>query len=446
MSLFTRLFRKRNAEDDNPPIRFGRYTDSYKLPEQYEYWEQSLKAFEREEYMASYLTFFKYLQDEGEGNVQFQETENGIEFVLYQGSNKVTGIADLQHFKAEAKVARTEAMNIGFLRRLIDQNYDLKYARFALDPNDDIAIVFDTYSLDASPYKVYYGLKELATNADKQDDLLLDEFTSLHSLETEHLRDLPLAEKEVKYQYIQAEIQKVFAQLDSGKPDPLQYPGAGPYLLLNLCYKLDFLTKPEGRMMEMLERIHRLFFAKDDRNTLQKSNLLRKEFQKLLDRPKDEFFKEMYQAPATFGITTPVTHDKLVTFIDGELGNMDWYAQNGHHDIAMAVPGYIAGFCLFNYALPKPDWDLLLLYFQVTESEYFRQLGFKPVLYDTTTGEFDKKAIIREIREIAEEHEDAYPKMHPPTGMLDFSSQTAFARSFLLMMRNTTVVKAERNE
>ncbi|MBK7409094.1 MAG: hypothetical protein IPJ40_14160 [Saprospirales bacterium] len=291
MGILDRLFGKDEADKSGPSIKFGRYTDSYKQPDQYKAWDKSLQAFEQGDYMESYRTFFSYLRDEELDNVRFRETADGIEFELFQGSKKVMGIANLEHLKAEAKVAKTQSMNIGFLRRLIDHNYDLKYSRFALDKENNISIVFDTYSLDGSPYKIYYGLKEMAANADKQDDLLLDEFAVLQSIETDHLKDLPEGEKEAKYQYIQQEIQRVFASLDSGKPDPQQFPGAMVYQLLHLCYKLDFLTKPEGHMMEVLERIHRLYFSKDERNTLQKAHLLRKEFQKTVRPAQRRFFQ-----------------------------------------------------------------------------------------------------------------------------------------------------------
>ncbi|MCB9283642.1 MAG: hypothetical protein H6563_06155 [Lewinellaceae bacterium] len=443
MQLLDRLFGKGEAEKPDPPVKFGRYTDSYKRPEQQQAWEKSLQSFEQGEYMESYRAFFQYLRDEREDNVKFRETPEGIEFELFQGSKKVVGVADLKHVKAEARVAQTQSMNIGFLRRLIDQNYDLKYSRFALDPNNNISIIFDTYSLDGSPYKIYYGLKEMATNADKQDDLLVDEFATLESIDTGHLKDLPEEEKNSKYQYIQDEIKKVFANLDSGKPDPQQYPGALAYQLLYLCYKLDFLTKPEGHMMEVLERIHRLYFSKDDRNTIQKTHLLRKEFQKLLDRPREDFYKEMYQVPSTFGIISPVNHDKVVTFIDGELHNMDWYLENNFTDVALAIPGYIVGFCLFNYAIPQPDWDLFLLYFKVVESDYFRQLGFQTTYYDASTQTFNKKAIIKAIRHIEEKYFNLYPKLQARTRQLDFSSLPAFAKSYLWMVRNMDVTKKE---
>lgn len=444
MGLLDRLFGKPAPEPQDPPVKFGRYTDTYKKPDQYEAWDKSLKAFEEGNYMESYRTFLQYLRDEGEDNVHFRETEAGIEFELYQGSKKVNGLANLDHVKAESKVASTETMNIGFLRRLIDHNYDLKYSRFALDADNNISIIFDTYTLDCSPYKIYYGLKELAANADKQDDLLLDEFPVLKPVGMGHLKDLPLAEKEIKYEFINEEIRKVFQLMDSGKPDPQQYPGANAYLLLHLCYKLDFLAKPEGHMMEVLERIHRQYFSKDERNTIQKTHLLRKEFQKLLDRPKEDFFKEMYQVPATFGITSPVNHEKVVTVIDGELQHMDWYAENNFPEVALAIPGYIVGFCLFNYAVPKPDWDLFLLYYKITESAYFNKLGFSNSYYDPETKVFDKKAIGRAIRHIVDSQADTYPKLQAQTGSLDFSDLPAFAKSYLHMIRVMDMTKAER--
>jgi hypothetical protein len=432
MSLLDRLFGK-SAPSPLPDITFGRYTDTYKTPEQYRHWEEALKAFEREDYMGAYRAFFQYLRDERQDNVRVEETEKGLAFELYQGSMKVSGTADLEHLRAEARIAHIETMNIGFLRRLVDQNYDLKYARYALDNENNISIVFDTYTLDGSPFKIYYGLKEMATNADKQDDLLLDEFATLLPTDMEQLRPISEELKEIKYHYIQEEIANVFTLLDSGKPDPQKHPAAVAYLLLNLCYKLDFLTKPEGYMMEALERIHRLFFAKDERNAIQKTQLLRKEIAKLQARSKEDFFKEMYQAPATFGITSPVDQERVAALIDGELPAMDWFIDNGHPEVALSISGYIVGFSLFNYALPKPCRELFLLYFQITEREYFQALGFQTA--------FDKKFVQQQIKKIVEDNEDEYPKLNPRTRILDYSGLPQFARSFLRMVRELDLTK-----
>ena len=444
MGLLDRLFKTSTEPKDQPNLSFGRYTDSYKEKSQYDAWDQALQAFEDEKYMDSYRAFFDYLRDPKLDNVQFEESAEGqITFEILQGSKKVMGYANEKHFKAEAKVALADELHIGFMRRLIEQNFDLKYSRFALDKSDDIHIVFDTYTLDGSPYKLYYALKEVATKADKQDDLLIDEFDMLYPTDTSHLVQLPEAEKEAKYQFILEKIREVLEEVESGALDAHQYPGGIAYLLLDLCYKIDYLTKPEGYLMEALERIHREYFAKDGRTTLQKNHALRKEYQKLIERPKEDFFKEMYTVVSTFGITTPVNHDKVAAFIDGELHNMDWYREQKYDRVALAVPGYIIGFCLFNYAVPPAIQDLFHLYFQITESAYFRKLGYTIPYVGASGTSLSSKEIKRALRTIEDKHHQAFPNMKIPTGSLQYGNLVDFAKTFLLIVRNLDMTKAD---
>ena len=63
----------------------------------------------------------------------------------------------------------------------------MNFGRFALGESNELLVVFDTYTLDGSPYKLYFALKEMATQADKFDDLLLDEFDMLKPVEVSHL-------------------------------------------------------------------------------------------------------------------------------------------------------------------------------------------------------------------------------------------------------------------
>jgi hypothetical protein len=295
--------------------------------------------------------------------------------------------------------------------------------------------------LDGSPYKLYYALKELTTNADKLDDILIDEFRMLKPVDTVHLIDLPLKEKEVKYNYVINQINVALAAMDSGKPSLDKYPGGYAYVLLNLSYKLDYLTKPEGFMMETLERIHRIYFTTDKQNPAQKNVIIRKELKKLLGRTKEDYFLEMYLTKSTFGITKPVNHDRVVGFIDGELHNMDWYNEHEYHAIAISIPGYIVGYCMFNFAAPRPDRELFHLYYQIVEADYFKNLGFTLNYYDSVKNTFDKKAIKRAINDITENNKELYGRMSPDKSLLKFDTLTNFAKSFLVMIRNLDLTK-----
>ena len=443
MKFLDRIFGTNQKEEHQPSIAFGRYTDTYKTSAHYDAWDRSLINFENEAYLQAYLAFFEYLKDHNEKNVNFWEEKGKIHFEFFQGSKKITGIADMRKVKAEAKIAKTKALNTAFLQRLLNQNFDLKYSRYALDPENNIIIKFDSSNLDGSPYKMYYALKEVATSADKQDDLLLDEFGVLEPVDTGHLRPLPEHEKKIKYNYIIHEIKSILHELDHGKLDVEEYPGGIAYLFLNTSLKLDYLTRPEGFMMELLERLHRLYFAKDNKSTSQKIKMIRSELEQLLERPREDFFKEMYQVTSTFGITSPVNHDRVKGFINGELENMEWYYENGYHNIALSVPGYIVGYCLFNYAIPKPDRDFFHLYYQVTECEYFKQLGFTSDFYDLNSGIFNRKKIKQAIRRIVKTNEMSYPKLSPDIGVLNFQNLPLFSKSFLIMVRNLNMIKAD---
>lgn len=445
MRLLDRFFAARtNGKEKLPNIRFGRYSDSYKSDENHQYWKQSLAAFEQADFLASYRYFFEYLRDEQEDNVRYtiDDTTQKIDFEFIQGSKKITGSASEDKFNACVKVAKTNALNLGLMRRLLERNYSLKYSRFALDQDNHICIHFDTYTLDGSPYKLYYALKELAINADKQDDLLLDEFKEILSpVEIKHLQLIPSEEKEAKYHYIKSSIQRTLNEIENGELPPKKYPGATAYKLLSLTYKLDYLIKPEGYMMETLERIHRIYFEENKRSTVEKNDYLIAEFKKLLAREKTNYFKEFYRTTATFGITSPENHNRVSTFIEGELPNIGWYIDNEHEATALAIPSYIVGYSQFNYAVPKPDKELFRLFYRIVENDYFLALGYTTVYYDTQNNRFDKKAIKRAFEEIRVNNLAQFPKLQLSVNKLNLDNLVQFSKSYLLMMKDLNLIK-----
>ena len=114
-----------------PDIEFGRFSDSYKEEEKYEFWDKSLLEFEEKKYLDSFESFLKYLSNE-QDNLRYSKEGDSIHFELYQGSKKVTGIANAEKVIAKAEVANTSDMNIGFLRKLVEQNFTLKYSKYSL--------------------------------------------------------------------------------------------------------------------------------------------------------------------------------------------------------------------------------------------------------------------------------------------------------------------------
>jgi hypothetical protein len=435
LDRFVSLFKPKTA---GPDILFGRYSDVYKTEAQQIAWNKSMQLFEEDRPLDAYREMLFFMRDEKLDNVQWVENEKGIQFEFWQGSRKVTGFADKDHIKVESRIAWADDLNVGFMRRLVEQNFRLRYTRFALTPDNSLAIVYDSHTRDGSPYKLLQAFRELAINADKQDDILLDEFRTLKAVE-EHTADssLPEQEKKVKIAYVQQEIRAIMSALEVAKPDPARFPGGYVYLMLGTAFRLDYLVRPEGYVMDALEKVYQGYFAKDDRTPAAKVEVMKKIFQRILDRPQEELANELYRTRSTFGINPGVGHDRVQALIDAELPKMDWHIEQKHPEImTMAIARYAVGYGLYHYAPPPPDVDFLHLFFHITEYTYFRELGYQESFY-TPENTLNKAAIESAVRAVADKWRSRFPKLKPRLELLEYSSLPVFARSYLRMVRQT---------
>lgn len=433
MGFFDYFFSKKNA-DNSPKIQFGRFSDAYKEELKYDSWDRALEQYENEEYLESYKSFFDYLLDESAENVRCEEKDNQLHFEFYQGSKKIIGIADHSRITAEAKIAKTEKLHIGFLRRLLEENYQLKYSRYALDNDNNLTAIFTSHIIDGSPYKLYYGLKELATYADKKDDILISEFETLKPINNGHVRHVDENEKRIKFEYKNMNIQKTFDTIDNAKLNIDHYPGAESYIYLDLIYKLDYLLKPEGNTMELIDGIHNMYFQNKVKTPDQKNRIIRKELKRILNIPREEFNREIYDVKSTFGVTQPSGLQRIQEFIDSEIKNMDWYYQNGHTEFALSIPSYIVGYSLFNYSMPAPMRDLFNLFYQIMEYSYFTDLGING-RYRTDKG-VNIGGIKKEIRSILSTHDDEYSNMKIDLRKISFVDMCEFNRTYLEMIKD----------
>ncbi len=435
MSFLDRLFQwKKQPAPAQPDVLFGRFSETKRSAEQTAAWDAATKKFDSGEPLEAWEGVLKFLKHRSLDNVSFEKTDGSLRFSITQGSKKVTGAADAAQFRAEARVARAEREDVGFLRTLVEHNRLLKYTRFALAPDGCVVLVFDSAAADASPLKILAGLKELATQADKHDDILVDEFAALAAVDEGVQIPIGEAERAVKIEFLRKKTAECLQRMDAAALRPEFNAGAQAYLMLHLIYSLDFLVRPEGFTMETLERIHRSYFENDGRNKAQKITAARRDLQKIVDRSDEELGRELYRTIATFGITRLVDHEKIQQFIDGEQSSVQFLIETGQPELAVSVPGYVAGYSLFNYALPAPDRELFLLFFKITEAEFFENLGFRHEFWKE--GKLNGAAITAEIERIAEENRMDFPKLKAETDGLKFESLALFGQSFLQLVRN----------
>jgi hypothetical protein len=425
--VLDKLFGWGKKKVEEPSIPFGRYSDNNKTVEKVNRWTDADNLFKKQQYHDSVEAFLDYLRDEAEQNVVIER--NGAEgrFHLYQGSKIVRGEFNNERLLAEVTLARMAQPNVPVMRRLLEMNFNLYYSRYALD-GDRLCMRFDSNIRSANPNKLYYGLKELATKADKLDDLLVQEFTSLQTIDTEHIADMPHTEKEIKYRFFLKWIQDALdyiASLDADK-----FSGGIAYLLLTLAFRIDYLLCPNGKLQLELEKIVEIYFRKDEKQTLDRNQAMMEAYRKLLTKPKEEVFPFLFRAKHTFSIVAPQNQKSVNEAITAATQNMIWYRDNQYPLIANTILEYGFSFCQYSYSLPKPLSDLFRLFMQINHADYFAALGFTTSYYDAAATEFEQDNIRQRIEDIIAVWKHKYTKLEFKTNNLRYDTLVNFNTTF----------------
>jgi hypothetical protein len=426
--MFAKIFKwGRKKQEIRPTIQIGRYSDNNKSVERTTLWADAENLFKEKKYYESIASFFQYLKDDTVNNVVFERNGTHFKFEIYQGSKVVRGTGNSKHLHAKVVLAKMSQPSVPVMRRLLEQNYNLYYSRYSLN-NEKLSMQFDSDIDSANPNKLYYALKELATMADKQDDLLVQDFHLLEKLDSDHIEEISAAEKETKYTFLQKwidETLKTVRALDAEK-----YPGGISYLLLALLYRIDFLLTPEGSLMNEIEKIQAIYFKKDNLSSVEKNSQMIGAIEKLQQKPKEDIFKNLFRSVSTFSIRAPKNYSAVTEAITNANKSLTWYRDNKYPDIARQIAEYGISFSQYSYSLPRPLTEFFQLFMEVNYSDYFAALGFKEQYYDAASGRFRQEDIEDAAEEINRKWKKKFPHMTFHAGKLKFDNLVSFNYSF----------------
>ena len=428
--MLDRLFgrsKKKNESEAASAVVFGRYSDNNKSVAQTARWTDADNLFKEKKYFESLDAFFEYLKDDAEQNTLYERNDETGKFEIFQGSKIVKGMFNRDELKAEVTLAGMLQPSVPVMRRLLESNFSLYYSRFALD-DGRLCMRFDSDTNTASPSKLYYGLKELATKADKQDDLLVQEFSSLQAVDNEHVAAIPLAEKEVKYRYFQSWIQQTLDTIASVDAD--KFSGGNAYLLLALIFRIDFLIAPEGKLLSDLEKINGIYFKKDERQTIEKNQDMVDAFKKLQSLSKEDVMNSLIKSKHTFSIASPQQYKVIADSINGANTNMKWYVDNNYPFFATQINEYGISYCQYSYSIPRVITEFFHLYMMINYADYFTDLGFGNPYFNAKEKRFSQQAILDKIATIQGRWREKFPLLEIKTQNLRFDSLINFNTSF----------------
>jgi hypothetical protein len=426
--MFDKLFgSSRKSAAAGPQVSFGRYSDNNKSVEKTGRWAEADNLYKEKKYLESMEAFFDYLRDDAADNVVWQRNGSSFNFQIYQGSKIVRGNGDDRHMQAEVSLAKMPQPSVAVMRRLLEQNFSLYYSRYSLD-GERLCMCFDSDIETANPNKLYYALKELSTKADRQDDQLVQDFSSLQPLDADHATQIPEAERETKFAFMQKWISETLEYIQTLDAD--KFSGGISYLLLTLAFRIDFLVCPEGSFRTELEKIPYLYFVKDEKPAKQKNDAMIAAFGTLRAKTKDEFMQHMYRTKSCFAIGAPQTHQTIADAISGANNNMVWYRDNNYPYLGQQICEYGISYCQYSYSLPRPVTELFLLLMKVNYGDYFASLGFTDSYYDAARNKFNDRAIIEKINSIMLDWRKKYPMLDLKTLNLRFDNLLNFNHSF----------------
>jgi len=402
MSFFKKIFGGKESSrfpglENEPDVKFGRYSDSFKNEEQVEKWRIALEQFKQKEYVNAYRHFFSYLRDDDANNVKISDENEVLNFEVFQGSKKISGTADSKHVHAEVKVVKSNKLNVAFMRKLMEKNYNLKYSRFALAEDDTVFMKFSTTAEAGSPEKLYYALKEVAIQADKLDDLLINEFSMLEAIDNTHIIPLSDEEAATKIKWLRKYITESKTIIDSIGISKSE--GDKAYIILALVFKLDYLISPEGKVMDLLEKAQTAYYRQmDNKSSQEKIEEMMESFDEIIEMTDEQMKGELYKTTSTFGLGTPTGHNIISDMIENTSKNLKAAIEGRNYNVAKAIAEYVSGYSLFFYGMQKPTKRFFQFLMKILNYEFYQELGFQRNYFEDSS--LNKSTIKKRIAEI----------------------------------------------
>lgn len=406
---------------------FGRYTDRNKTNEQRAKWSQAVAMFNQKNYLASHTDLMEYIKDHEINNLKYSVTGDTLNFEFIQGSNIIKGQSNPKKFEAVSNIAKMDTPSVPVMNKLMRMNLMLKYSKFALKDNF-ICMKFSSSLIDASPNKVYYGLQELARKADQQDDLLISEFSSITEIENESTIKTDALKQATQIKYIRQWISDTMQEIN--RLDKNSFSGGIAFLLLNLTYKIDYLIKPQGVLMNSLDKIHNIFFAKNEETTQQKNSKIIDIFNEISGWEDAKLKEGLYDTISTFSLVNPKDHKGVMDTIFAEIKKADWYVTNGYPKIVDSIYEYAVSYAFFTYGMHYPTMHVFDLVMNIYNPDFYKEMGIKTNYVDNQ-GNLNREAILSKIHHVVSASKQEFPKIDFRVQNLKFDNKRTFYHSLM---------------
>ena len=171
---------------------------------------------------------------------------------------------------------------------------------------------------------------------------------------------------------------------------------------------------------------------------VQRNDYAIKEFEKMLELSDKDLLPNFYETKSTFGISKPAYEQDIKEIIEKQLQATSWFDKNEQQEFTPFVFEYMAGYCLFNYGLPRPTKEFLHLYFQIVYSDFFEALGAKHTFSEKKENQISlqKSLITKRIDFILETWEEMYPNLSEKAPKISYKDFIKFSFDYFSFVKD----------
>ena len=263
-----------------PPI--SRYTRQVS----YEDWFLSTEYFEKKDYYNSFKYLLKYIN----APIDIPDSDT-LDLTVPQGSVYLRVKADKEKYSFSIPFLKftKDSNRIAAMRRMIEQNFSSLILSQIVLREDELYFHYEDNIYNAEPYKIYFTLDEMSTEADNTDDYYIDRFNLEHIIKPD--LDYFTSEeyeksKELFYTILNDSI--AGSEYFEGKRN---YNSACDYLALCL-FKIKYVIFPQGILGREIQEILNYMYSNEGVNTI--LNNTRLKIKKLIEIEESKFKDSLF--------------------------------------------------------------------------------------------------------------------------------------------------------
>lgn len=412
-----------NVNSDN----YGRFLECNKPLYFSNIFKEATDLFKAEKYSESFVKFLDYIANPPSQNVSYEKKGNDIEFTIIHGSAKITGVFNSEGVYATSVIGEYSGVATALFRDLLTKNFSMNYNGFCIQ-DSRVYLKHRSPLKESSPMKLYYALKEMGLKADIHSQSLFDDFANLKESSARAKIEVPVSEKMIKIKYLKQWIKDTFELTSSMSPE--KDSNLMSHYLLALCYRIDFLLVPKGKIWKTNDMAVAIYSDK----VLSQSEKIRKMLSYLkdiLDMSDFEIGESFFRTVDTFGLVNGSAHNDLVQFYLDQFNSAKYYVDLQQEKNTMAVYEQALGYSIYFMGIYPAVKKLLLLYYRIFYPAFFEEFDIKSDFYNAETKKFNKRAIENEISDIISKERKGYPSLAFLLHNLRYETPSRFTFTFL---------------